>query len=735
MHSNAQHLVCAPLGTSKPTLEMIKNFLQLVLVTFFLSGSSCQNIVHSVEEYSINSSKVASEVIIYRDVYGVPHIYGPTDESVVFGFAYARAEDRFQKLEDHYIQVIGRLSEVKGEKGRTNDLKVKAFEIERLAKVEYQNLTPKIKRLCDAYAAGLNYYLLKNPETRPKLIVKFEPWYILAEYKSMVFPAMGEDRKIAEYLENSIESIGSNAWAIGPGKTKSGNPMLVANPHLDLHEPYEVQLVSELGLNFFGTVSYGAGILPIIGHNQNLGWSLTANRPDIVDEFEIHFDHPTDSNLYRFGKKYLPLERWTDTLLIKTSEGYKKEVLHLKKTIHGPIVTKSEKGIPLSTRIAGIEKGGMLEQVYMMCKASDLQAFQSALKLNSLLVMAITYADKEGNIFYLHNGTIPKRDTTFNWRLAVDGSDTASLWKGYHSLGELPQLVNPTCQYVQNCNNLPFTTTTQENPNPNDFPSYMTYHQSNTQRGERSRFILDTLQNSTMESLIALKFDTYIHTADKWIRELEEEMEMVAKIDPERIKKISTPLQFIKSWDKHSRASSAETTLFYIWTFKRFHQRRTGAEYPNLIAFEESIDKLMKEKGSWKVPWGEVYRLQRLEDNTQYSVNSELPSFSIDGGIPITGIMFASSAAFDPSLPDIGLKELNMRAHFGDAYVSIVEFGDTVKAKSIIPYGISDHPESAHFSDQSVLYSRGELKPVFFSKEEVLANLKTKYYPGEKKWK
>jgi len=494
--------------------------------------------------YACNTSKteltdaerLAQEVSIYRDTFGIPHIKGSTDESVLFGLAYAQAEDHFDRMENDLISAIGRLAEVEGESGKPNDVRVKAFELERLSKEEYQSLNSKIKKLFDGYAAGLNYYLQQNPEVEPQLITHFEPWFLVAQHKRNAFPALGQvrmnDDMIVKYLADDIKGIGSNAFAVGPGKSKSSKAMLVSNPHLPYETPYEVQLMSAEGLNFYGLVPKGAGTFPIIGHNENLGWTWTTNNPDVADAYELQFDHPTDSSLYKFGDQYLAVEHYKDTVKIKTDSGFVHESVSFRKTIHGPILGESESGKPISVKLAPLQRGGLLEQLYKMATAHNLESFKEALSLNALYVHNVTYADDQGNIMYLYDGIIPKRDTSFNWQLPVDGSLKETQWQGFHTLEELPQVLNPSCQYVQNCNNRPFETTTCENPDPADFPDYMTYYQRNSNRGRRAKKMLDTLDNATINSLQDAIFDRYVESAQEDIATLRREAYMLGKLDP-----------------------------------------------------------------------------------------------------------------------------------------------------------------------------------------------------------
>src|SRR5262245_46620050 len=95
-----------------------------------------------------SSPELAQSVTIYRDTYGVPHIYGATDASVVFGLMYAQAEDNFWQLEDDYIVALGRSAEVYGSGVLGRDVVIRSFEPWRLAQEEYARMDPAARALC-----------------------------------------------------------------------------------------------------------------------------------------------------------------------------------------------------------------------------------------------------------------------------------------------------------------------------------------------------------------------------------------------------------------------------------------------------------------------------------------------------------------------------------------------------------------------------------------------------------
>src|SRR5688572_15617983 len=175
--------------------------------------------------------RLARDVTIYRDVYGVPHVFGKTDASTVFGFAYAQAEDNFWRVEENFLAATGRSAEIYGESRLERDRVNRALEIPRLAREEYRRLDPHTRSICDAFAAGLNFYLARHPETKPRMLTKFEPWYPLAFIRYNYYQqGFVNDRALdGVSLQTAIadqrlkESQGSNGWVIDPSKSATGH--------------------------------------------------------------------------------------------------------------------------------------------------------------------------------------------------------------------------------------------------------------------------------------------------------------------------------------------------------------------------------------------------------------------------------------------------------------------------------------------------------------------------------
>jgi penicillin amidase len=709
---------------------------------------------------SAKASKMADSVTIYRDSYGVPHIYGPTDASCVFGYIYAQAEDNFWQIEDNYIKALGRAAEVYGESGISSDLLNRALEITKLAKAEYQRTSPKMRTLVEANVEGLNYFLATNPQVKPRLITKFEPWMLFAYNRFALFQLFiyGKSGLRAEEIRTAVQEvggssdagsstskisyadfekdedglepvIGSNMWAVTPAKSASGNALLFINPHQPFFGPgqwYEGHIHSDEGWNMAGASFFGSGF-PTIGHNEYLGWSHTVNDPDIADVYEEKFDVANDPLSYRYGSEHRKATEWTETVKVKSAKGFDSKTYKLRKTHHGPIVAVRD-GKPMAIKMARLEEGGMVEQWYEMGKSRSIADFKKAMARTAVPMFNAMYADREGNIFYIYNGAVPRRSTNFDWTKPVDGSSPETEWQGYHTMEELPQLTNPKTNYLQNCNQTPFTTTTDGNPAKEKFPAYMVREQDNA-RARISRRILSNKDKFSFDEWAVAGFDTTVIEAETQVPMVIAEWEKVKKEDAARAEKLAPVIDELKSWNFVSTVDSKAMTIYALGVEKvqAFLRQRDARPWPMVRAIEAVVADLTRDFGTWQVAWGEINRLQRVHTSGEMEQFSDAKqSFPVAGAPGWLGIVFNFYTR-----PEKGQKRRYGVA--GHSFVSVVEFGPKVQARSVLVFGVNSDPASPNYIDQSEIYSKKQFKPSWFTLEEVKANSKISYKPGKKK--
>ena len=700
----------------------------------------------------------SDRVTIHRDEWGVPHIFGPTDASVVFGAAYAQAEDNWWQAEDNFVRAIGRGSELYGEKSLLDDYLARGLEIPRRSMEEYQRAPERMRRLYDAYAAGFNHFLETHPGVERRVLERVEPWHTLAlirfkyhhnEYlgyaglrRSHSEPALEQARvgaanegEVGEFgaagmlpslawpaealSPNGERALGSNEWAVAGSRTASGYPMLLINPHVSFFglETYtEVHLQSDEGLVFSGLTRFGF-MLPYMGNNAHLGWAYTDNYGDHGDLYIEELD--ADGDAYRYGESWRELTTWTETIRVRTADGLEPREYRFTKTHHGPILGLASDGRPLAVRLAKLDEGGWFVQWYGMMRARSLDEWRSAAALLNVPYMNTMYADRDGNILYVYNHAIPRRSLEYDWSLPVDGTDPGTEWQGYHSLEELPQFLNPASGYLQNTNSTPFMATEGIEIGPQDFPEYMVGKETDNRRARSSRRVLRELSDLTLDDFARAVLDTRLIAADEWLDDLFSAFEEVERDDPGRAAPLAGPITALRGWDREAAKASVPTTLFVLWA-NAVNPDRNPRSGRWIEALTQVVESLERDWGTWEVPWGDINRIQRPDAAGHLPFDDDLPSLPVAGAPGWLGSVFTFH-----SRPAGGTKRHYGR--HGNSFVKVVEFTPDVRARSIFVFGQSGDPESPHYFDQAELYSETRFKPAWFSREEIEAHAQRTY--------
>lgn len=694
----------------------------------------------------------AENVTIIRDDFGVPHVYAKTDADAVFGLLYAQAEDDFPRVERNYYWALGRLAEAEGEAALMSDLRARLYMTEAEAKSAYAEAPDWLKALCEAFADGLNYYLATHPDVTPKVITRFEPWMPMYFFEGSIggdieqiplegieaFYGRGESITAAALDEARAPKLGyerhlgSNGFAISGELTESGNAMLLINPHTTFYFRGEVHVVSEEGLNAYGAVTWGQFFV-YQGFNEDTGWMHTSTRVDFMDEFVEDIVDEDGELLYRYGDELKAVTVSEVTLRYKDGDGMAEKTFPMYRTHHGP-VTHMIDGQWVATKI-NWDPVNALTQSFVRTKQTGHPGFKQMMDIRTNSSNNTVYADSSGNIAYYHGNFVPKRDPRFDFSKPVDGSDPATDWQGLHTVDETVTILNPPNGWIQNCNSTPFTAAAEFSPDPADYPVYMAPDPENF-RGVHAQRVLAGISDVTLEKLIDIAYDPYLPGFEQLIPALVAAYRRAGEDYPA----LAPAIDALKDWEYSVDVDSVPMTLAHFYGLRYRDEGRnprglrgkalidyfanSSPDAERLRLFAATVDSLTADFGRWDTPWGEVNRFQRLSGAVDLDYDDQAPSLAVGMASGDWGALASFRARRYP-----GTKRIYGTS--GNSFVAVVEFGDTVRAKSLLAGGQSGDPASPHFDDQAQRYANGEFKDVAYYRDDVEARAERTYHPGE----
>lgn len=695
--------------------------------------------------------RLASQVRITRDDWGISHVHGSSDAAAVFGMIYAQAEDDFHRVETNYLIALGRLAEAEGEAAIWQDLRARLYYDPEELKALYRSSPDWLRALMQAWADGLNFYLHVHPEVRPRVLTRFEPWMALSFTEGSIggdierisltglreFYDRGSTPEIAMRpdLVPFPEPTGSNGIAISPANTERGHALLLINPHTSLFFRDEQHVSSEAGLNAYGAVTWGQFFI-YQGFNDQAGWMHTSSGVDVVDEFLETIAYRGGAPHYVYGGEVRPLRTKGVDIDYRAADGSparrRFETFH---THRGPIVRREgEKWVTMALMHRPVEA---LSQSFLRTKARNFREYREVMELKANSSNNTIFADSEGNIAYLHPQFIPRRDDRFDYTAPVDGSDPATDWQGLHDIEDAPNVVNPPVGWVQNTNNWPYSAAGPDSPDRRPFPRYMDMFGENP----RGLHAVSLLAGRRDHSLVTLERDAYsrrLTAFERLVPILVRSHEGIDARHPLK-RRLAEPIAALEDWPITWSVDSVPTSLAIFWGEAMVDRVADGRWARGLVTYEAmerappgeqlealatAVERLERDFGTWRVPWGEINRYQRLTGDIEQSFSDAAPSLPVGFPSARWGTLASLGARAYPGTR-------RWYGTSGNSFVAVVEFGPRVRARAVTAGGVSGDPDSPHFDDQARLYAEGRLRDVYFHPDELAGHVRRVYRPGE----
>ena len=697
--------------------------LALVVAVLTALLGACQS---SAPATAPQATTTGSATEILWDRYGVPHIFAPDHPSLFQAYGYAQMEAHAELLVRLYAQARGRGAEFYGAQYLDSDRWVRTNGLPDTAKQWASGQSPEFAPLIAAFAQGLNAWATEHQaelsaEAQAVLPLTVEDVYAhglrVIHYDWIVSPRRLEGR-LARWED---EVHGSNEWAIGPARSATGKALLMSNSHLqwgDIHTYFEVQLTAP-GVTSYGAVWVGFPVLRQC-FTEYVGWTQTTNNPAESDLYGLVLK----DGGYVLDGKVTPFDTHTETIKVKQADGTTKdEALVVRRSVHGPVVAE-RRGVPIAMKVVALDRPKLFEQFWRMGLAKNHAEWDAAMRMQQLPLFNTAYADRDGHISYVYNATLPVHPTGDYrfWQGVVPGDRSDLIASTIVPYDQVPQVLDPPEGWVQNSNDMPWTSTYPMTLDPKKFAAGFAAPQGITQRAQRGTRILSTAPPKiTFENVKEWKLSTRVETADQFVDEI------VATAKARGTARAKKAADVLAKWDRQGEVDSDGMLLFFKF------MTAAGSSFENIGGFKVPTDdakpletprgfkdpakamaaldtvaaEVEKDYGTLSPKWGDVLRFRRG--------NADVPG----NGAPsqLGAIRTIGVSAF---------KDGKVEAVQGDTFYAVIEFSVPQRGEVLLNYGNWSKKGSQHVEDQLPLASRKEMRPMWRTKAEIEANLESR---------
>ena len=684
----------------------------------------------------------SGKTVVYRDTWGVPHIYAPTVEAGMYAIGWAQAQDRPEELLKNFMRAMGESACFDGPKAIQSDIVSHLWDHYGTSKKYFDRNRPQIQEQIRAYVKGVNDFYTEHPEDIPSwwgnrkvdeyMVVSFGRMFLYAWSIGQAFGDLQAGGVQPGFIQ---ESRGSNQWAVSPGRSAEGAAILCIDPHLSWWGPSRFWEFRIHAGEFHGSGVTLPGVPSIgLGHNANVAWAMTTGGPDTADIYELKLKED-DPTRYLYDGQWRELTSRDITIEVK---GAGERKITIWSSHHGPIVAMQE-GKAYAAKISYTDEVQISEAWHEFNMALDYRGAIKGMDTQQLFPQNVMVADTSGNIYYQRTGRVPRRPSGYDWSKPVDGSTSATEWQGLHPASDHVQVLNPLQGYMQNCNIPPDVMMVDSPLTPDKTLGYL-YNSSvgyTNQRGARAVQLLHANSSVTIEKAQDYAVDVHPYGVERWLEVIKKADDMFGELHKSN-PDYTIGIKDLRSWDGQLRRDSTAALKYYYWRKQiiedhgaeavsdaasriDYYLAALGKPAPEIDLSEDELEaaadslasamaKLKEDHGSLNATYGDTFRVGR--DDTSWPLGG-------GGGNGLTTLRNISYG-----------QERNDHTRWGtggQTSTQVIVLSKPIRSWTYVPIGQSDRPDSTHYRDQAEkLFSVRKLKPTWWLAEDLAKHIESR---------